>query len=74
MGASKEMKITPSDHRTDSTLGELIATISDVAFEYATDTEEAYEIACLVLMRILKDASLKREIVNRRLSPTQYPH
>ena len=48
-----------SNHRTDNNLKELVATISDVAFEYATDTEEAYEIACLVLLRILKDASLK---------------
>lgn len=62
-----------TNHRTDNNLKELVATISDVAFEYATDTEEAYEIACLVLLRILKDASLKREIGARRVS-TKYPH
>lgn len=47
-------------NRDETTLRELIATISDVAFEYAADTEEAYEIGCLVLVRILKDASLKK--------------
>ncbi len=51
-----------------------MATIGDVAFEYADDTEEAYEIACLVLLRILKDASPKREIVDRRFSATKYSH
>jgi hypothetical protein len=54
-------------NRDETTLRELIATISDVAFEYAADTEEAYEIGCLVLVRILKDASLKKEPVDRRL-------
>jgi len=62
-----------TNHKTDNNLKELVATISDVAFEYATDSEEAYEIACLVLLRILKDASLKREIGGRRVS-TKYPH
>ena len=62
-----------TNHKTDNNLKELVATISDVAFEYATDSEEAYEIACLVLLRILKDASLKREIGARRVS-TKYPH
>jgi hypothetical protein len=54
-------------NRDETTLRELIATISDVAFEYAADTEEAYEIGCLVLVRILKDASLKKEPADRRL-------
>ena len=35
-------------NRNETTLRELIATISDGAFEYAADTEEAYEIECLV--------------------------
>ncbi|MGH7797589.1 MAG: hypothetical protein ACREQ2_22245 [Candidatus Binatia bacterium] len=52
----------PNDRRIHTTLGELIATISDVAFEYAADTEEAYEIARLVLVKILKDASLTRKV------------
>jgi len=62
-----------TNHKTDNNLKELVATISDVAFEYATDSEEAYEIACLVLLRILKDTSLEREIGYRRVS-TKYSH
>jgi hypothetical protein len=68
------MNVNHSDHRTETTLSELVATISDVAFEYAADTEEAYEIARMVLLRILKETSLKREIVDRRFSATKYSH
>ena len=41
--------------RIHTTLGELIATISDVAFEYSADAKEAYEIARLVLVEIFKE-------------------
>jgi len=41
-------------HTVHTTLRELIATISDIAFEYAAGKEEAYEIARLVLVRMLK--------------------
>jgi urease gamma subunit len=37
--------------RIHITLGELVATISDIAFEYAADGEEAYEIARRVLVK-----------------------
>ena len=68
------MKINPSEHGTDNNLRDLMATISVVAFECATDTEEAYEIACLVFLSILKDASLKTENLDRRFAATSYPH
>ena len=51
------MKVNRNGHRIDTTLGELIATISDVAFEYSDDTREAYHLSHLVLMEILKRAS-----------------
>ena len=51
------MKVNRNDHRIDTTLGELIATISDVAFEYSDDTKEAYHLSRLVLVQILKRAS-----------------
>jgi hypothetical protein len=56
------MKVNRNDHKIDTTLGELIATISDVAFEYSDDTQEAYDLARLVLVEILKGASLSGEI------------
>jgi len=68
------MKGNRNDHRIDTTLGELIATISDVAFEYSDDTKEAYDLTCLVLVEILKNASLRSEIVNRRFSTSKYLH
>lgn len=68
------MKVNGNDHRIDTTLGYLIATISDVAFEYFPDTKEAYNLAHLVLVEILKGASLRSEIVDRRLSGIKYLH
>ena len=68
------MKLNRNDHRIDTTLGELIATISDVAFEYSDDTKEAYRLSRLVLVEILKGASLKREIVDRHFSTSKYLH
>jgi len=51
------MKVNRNGHRIATTLGELIATISDVAFEYSDDTKEAYHLSRLVLVQILKRAS-----------------
>ena len=48
-----EMKLNRDVNRIDTTLGDLIATISDVAFEYSADTNEAYNLTRLVLMEIL---------------------
>jgi hypothetical protein len=45
-----------NDRRIHTTLGELIAAISEVALEYGANTEEAYEIVRLVLAKILKNA------------------
>jgi hypothetical protein len=40
--------------RIDTTLGELIAAASAVAFEHCEDSTEAYELTSLVLVEILK--------------------
>ena len=62
------MKVIPNANRIDTTLGDLIAAISDVAFEYSTDTKEAYDLTRLVLVEILKNASLRGEIIIRPFS------
>jgi hypothetical protein len=43
--------------RLDTTLGELIAAASEVAFEYSDNDKEAYELARLALIEILKKAA-----------------
>jgi hypothetical protein len=50
------MKVNRNGQRIHTTLGDLIATISDVAFEYSDDTKEAYHLSRLVLVQILKRA------------------
>ena len=57
------MKVNRNSHRIHTTLGDLIATISDVAFEYSDDTKEAYHLSRLVLVEILKRASLRGKLL-----------
>jgi hypothetical protein len=45
-----------STRRLDTTLGDLIAAASEVAFEYSDNDQEAYELARLALIEILKKA------------------
>jgi hypothetical protein len=59
------VKTSHDGNRINTTLGELIATISDVAFEYSDDTKEVYHLTRLVLVEILKGSSLRGEIVDR---------
>jgi hypothetical protein len=59
------MKSSRDGNGFDTTLGELMATISDVAFENSDDTKEAYDLARLVLVEILTGKSLGRETVDQ---------
>ena len=68
------MKVNRNGHRIATTLGELIAMISDVAFEYSDDTKEAYHLSRLVLVEILKRASPKGAIVDWDFSTSKYLH
>jgi hypothetical protein len=67
-----DRKINPNENRIDTTLGDLIAAISDVALEYSPDTKDAYQLAHIVLQEILKGVSLRSEIVDRRFSRVKY--
>jgi hypothetical protein len=55
------MKSSHNGNGPDPTLGDLLATISDVAFENSADEKEAFDLARLVLVEILKGTSLKSE-------------
>lgn len=48
--------------RIDTTLGELIAAASEVAFEYSDSDKQAYRLARLALIEILKKASRPIEL------------
>jgi hypothetical protein len=43
--------------RTDTTLGELIAAASEVAFEYSDNDRDAYQLARLALIELIKNSS-----------------
>ncbi|MGE5820936.1 MAG: hypothetical protein ACM37Z_23140 [Deltaproteobacteria bacterium] len=68
------MKTNRSDNRINTTLGELIATVSEVAFEYSADEKDAYHLARLVLVELLKEASPGSEIIDRHFSATMLLH
>ncbi len=68
------MKSSQNGNRIDTTLGKLIATISDVAFEYSDDSDEAYHLAHMVLMEILKDASFTSDTFSRHSATVKYLH
>lgn len=44
--------------RIETTLGELIAAASEVAFEYSDNDKEAYQLARLALVEILRNAAV----------------
>ena len=59
------MKPNLRDNKINTTLGELIATVSEFAFEYSADEKDAYDLARLVLVEMLKGASPGSEIIDR---------
>jgi hypothetical protein len=63
--------------RIETTLGELIAAASEVAFEYSDNDKEAYEMARLALIEMLRNASTpadKDEDTAGRVSKLNYLH
>jgi hypothetical protein len=48
--------------RLDTTLGELIAAASEVAFEYSDNDKDAYRLARLAIVEMLKKASCQVEL------------
>jgi hypothetical protein len=55
-GTIKTME-SHNSRRIDTTLGELIAAASEVAFEYSDNDKDAYRLARLALIEMLKKAS-----------------
>lgn len=68
------MKTSRSDNRINTTLGELIATVSEFAFEYSADEKDAYDLARLVLVEMLKGASRGSEIIDRHFPKNMLLH
>ncbi len=48
--------------KLETTLGDLIAAASEVAFEYSDDDKQAYRLARLALIEILKKSSRPIEL------------
>jgi hypothetical protein len=66
-----------NSRRLETTLGELIAAASEVAFEYSDNDKDAYQLARLALIEILRKASHPFELDQDFVSPpasTRYLH
>jgi hypothetical protein len=46
-----------NNRRIDTTLGDLIAAASEVAFEYSDNDKQAYKLAQVALMELLKKSA-----------------
>jgi hypothetical protein len=66
-----------NSQKIDTTLGDLIAAASEVAFEFSDNDKEAYNLAQLALMEIIKKTAhpidLTREFESLS-SPSQLVH
>jgi hypothetical protein len=67
-------KTNRSDNRINTTLEELMVTVSEFDFENAADTREAYDLARLALVELLQGAFPGSEIIDRRFSGTMLLH
>jgi hypothetical protein len=67
-GSVKTMN-SRSAKRIDTTLGELIAAASEVAFEYSDNEIEAYRLARLALIEMLKKASHPVDVEEELFNP-----
>ena len=69
-----DVKTNRGNNKINTTLGELIATVSDFAFEYSADTRETYGLARLVLVELLKKVSFGSESIGRYVPGTPLLH
>jgi hypothetical protein len=68
------MKINRTDKRTDTTLRELLATASELAFEYSSGTKDAYNLTRQAFVEIMKDAFPRNRSIHRHFPGTKYLH
>jgi hypothetical protein len=68
------MKINRNDERSGPTFNELLATASDLAFEYSGDSKNAYNLTRQAFVKILWEAFHKRPSLDRHFPGTKYLH
>jgi len=62
------------DNRIETTLGDLIAAVSECSFEYTDDTKEAYNLVHQVLVELLKKANFGSTSPERYVPGTLLQH
>jgi hypothetical protein len=67
----------PDNRRIDTTLGDLIAAASEVAFEFCDNDKDAYNLAQLALMEMIKKTAHPADLTKdfeSLSSPSQLIH
>jgi hypothetical protein len=67
----------PGSRRLETTLGDLIAAASEVAFEYSDNDKDAYDLAQLALIEILRKTAHPNDLSKdfaAMLSPSELIH
>jgi hypothetical protein len=68
------MKIDRKDNRIDTTLRELLATASELAFEYSGDTQDAYNLTRQAFVEFLRNTSPSCKSIHQHFPGTKYLH
>jgi len=66
-----------NNQRIDTTLGELIAAASEVAFEYSDNDKDAYNLAQIALMEMIRKTAYQSDLTKdfeSLSSPSQLIH
>jgi len=67
----------PNNYRLETTLGDLIAAAGQVAFEYSENDKEAYRLAQLALVEMIRRTTQHVDLINEFeniASPSQLIH
>jgi len=68
------VKSSRSDNWNDTTLADIIASVSECSFEYTDDTKEAYHLVHQVLVELLKKANFGSKSPERYVPGTLLQH
>lgn len=60
----KEKLVEVAIERIETTIGELVSTITEIAMESGKSEEEGYELASVTLERILNESNKSLSLVN----------
>lgn len=68
------MKINHNDEMSGHNLKELLANASDLAFEYSSSPQDAYNLTRQAFVEILREAFPRNKSIDRHFAGNKYLH